>query len=47
MAFLAPGDMQVMGCKIWKDKGIPLLWFPATLQTPVGPLPFLGPIGQK
>lgn len=33
MAFLSPGDMQVMGCKIFKDKGLPLLWFPATLQT--------------
>ncbi|HMY80233.1 MAG TPA: hypothetical protein PK048_00105 [Candidatus Absconditabacterales bacterium] len=47
MAFLAPGDMQVMGCKIFNDKGLPLVWFPATLQTPVGPVPSVGPVGFK
>ena len=47
MAFLSPWDMQVMGCKIFKDKWLPLLWFPSTLQTTFGPMPFLWPIGQK
>jgi hypothetical protein len=35
MAFLAPGDLQVMGCKIFEDKGLPTFFFPGTLLTPI------------
>jgi hypothetical protein len=40
MAFLAPGDLQVMGCKIWKDPGFPILSFPASfISIAWAPLP--------
>ncbi|USN56730.1 MAG: hypothetical protein H6766_07045 [Candidatus Peribacteria bacterium] len=34
-----------MGCKIFEDKGLPIFFFPGTLNTPVGPIPF--PYGLK
>ncbi len=45
MAFLAPGTFNLFGCPIFEDKGLPLLFFPATLITPIGPLPSVGPVG--
>lgn len=49
MAFLAPGDFNIFGCKpqvpriprvFPEDKGMPVFWFPGTLISPVGPVPF-------
>ena len=49
MAFLAPGEYNIFGCKpkfpiinriFPDDKGFPVFWFPGTLQTPAGPMPF-------
>jgi hypothetical protein len=46
-AFLFPGKYHVFGCQKLNlsplDKGIPLLYAPATLQTTVGPMPTIGP----
>jgi hypothetical protein len=39
MALLAPWDINVFGCKVWTDKGLPAFFFPGTLQTPAGPIP--------
>ena len=53
MSFLTPGNFQIFGCKVptivptvmGNDNGLPLLAFPATLQSPVGPLPIPSILG--
>ncbi len=53
MSFLTPWNFQIFGCKIppiipwviWNDNGFPVLAYPATLQSPVGPLPLPFPRG--
>jgi len=47
MAFLSPGTFNIFGCELAKDKWLPLVFFPATIQTPVWPVPSVWPIGQK
>lgn len=45
MAFLSPGTFNIFGCTLFQDKWLPLLFAPATLITPVGPMPSVGPVG--
>ncbi|MCF7835358.1 VCBS repeat-containing protein, partial [Candidatus Gracilibacteria bacterium] len=56
-AFLAPGQYHLFGCynlapvNTLLGGGVPMLFFPGTLQTPVGPIPMVGngfiPVVQK
>lgn len=56
MSFLTPGEFNLFWCRVpkeWqlvpdiypKDNGFPLLAFPATFQSPVGPMPLPFPFG--
>jgi hypothetical protein len=45
VAFLAPGTINVMWCKVANDKWLPVFHFPGTLTTPVWPVPI--PRGMK